>query len=129
MKAFIALMFSASLLFAGSATAISNQFSMGKTAGVIRKTNVKPGKLSNVIIINKWNSGVLFEMNGAEQIRSLSIIGTNGRTIKKFKTAGVKSFFWDGYNSYGTRISNGCYLAKVNDLYTVFVLSGRESGK
>jgi flagellar hook assembly protein FlgD len=130
MKAILLVIFSFSLLYSGSTTAISNQFSLG-SVDVKKKQNPKHDIVSsNTIKMIRRNDGVLFKMDGAERIHSLSIIRTNGSIVKSFSTAGVESVFWDGCASYGAKLPNGCYIAVVNKTYTkAIILSGKASEK
>jgi hypothetical protein len=119
-----------SQLYAGSTTAISNQFSLG-SVGVVKKTNLKHNiSSSNIVKMIRRNNSITFKMNGPETIHSLSIVRANGSVVKTFSTIGLESVFWDGCTSYGSRLSSGCYLAIVNKQYTkAFVLSEKASEK
>jgi hypothetical protein len=111
-------------MYAGSTTAISNQFSLG-SVGVVKKTNLKHNiSSSSIVKMVRRNNSITFKMNGSEKIHSLSIVRTNGSVVKTFSTAGLESVSWDGCTSYGARLSTGCYLAIVNKQYTsAFMLS------
>lgn len=130
MKAVLIMLCAVALIDAGSASAISNLFSLGKPAGVIEKKRYNPLKGSNFLKISRKNNGILFETNSTEKIYSLSIISISGRIIKDFRTNGVTSIYWNGCNSYRVRLTNECYLAKVNGRPAqAFILSEKVYGK
>lgn len=117
------------LLYAGSTSAVSNIFSLG-SAGAIKKSIINHAVSINNIKVSPKNNGLLIETNGAELIHSLLIIKLNGHIEKTFRTTGVRSILWDGANSFGARLSNGCYIAEVNDRYVLeFILSGKGTRK
>mgnify|MGYP005807363151 CR=1 len=129
-KAAVLLLYSVVSITAGSATAVSNRFSLGKPANVIKKSNSIHNKYKHVMKMRTTHSGVLFEIAGNETINSLLIIDINGRIVAGVRSAGVSSIFWDRCSSAGVGLSAGCYFAIINNRHSrALILTGKESDR
>jgi hypothetical protein len=132
MKTAMVLIAAVATLFAGSATAISDVFSLGTPVGIIEKPAEKHIRPAHDLTI-QWGrlaGGILFKLRGVEPGAGLAIMDLRGNTIQKIDISRDGQAFWNGRGLSGVKSPCGLYIAVIDgrDAQT-FVYSSWERDK
>ncbi len=108
-------------LYAGSNSALSNLFSLGKGSS-IHSYSLKKSNSPN-ITITEISGQIHISLHGIKtDYKTFPVIGIysiNGRFIKELDSGNKADYFWDGTDSQNIPLSNGMYVVKLEFVHSV----------